>query len=201
MSTKNLLLLFTRNPELGKVKSRLAKTIGKEKALEIYKELLNHTRIISENLESDKRVYYSENISTSDEWNPSIYEKRIQTGNDLGAKMLNAFKEGFLSNYEKIIIIGSDIYDLKESHIKQAFDELDNFDTVLGPAEDGGYYLFGMKTLIPSVFENKEWGTETVLKDTLENLKGNYSISFLETLNDIDVISDIKNDSSLSKYL
>lgn len=201
MRTKNLLILFTRNPELGKVKSRLAKSIGEEKALLIYKELLQHTRNISGNIEADKRVYYSENIAVLDEWDTEVYEKKLQQGKDLGEKMLHAFKEGFTSGYENIIIIGSDIYDLQEAHIKQAFKELKQYDSVVGPAEDGGYYLLGMKTLISSVFENKNWGTESVLKDTLVDLDKNHTISFLDMLNDIDLVSDIKADSYLATFL
>lgn len=201
MSSKNLLILFTRNPELGKVKSRLANSIGKEKALSIYKCLLEHTREVTINLNVDKRLYYSEEISKGDKWDASIYDKKNQVGIDLGEKMYNAFKDGFTSGYGKVVIIGSDIIDLKQAHIEEAFDMLERFDTVLGPAEDGGYYLLGMKTLIPTVFENIEWGTESVLKNTIENLENKYSISFLEVLNDIDVISDIKSDSYLTKYL
>jgi rSAM/selenodomain-associated transferase 1 len=201
MKNKNLLILFTRNPELGKVKSRLAKSIGEEKALAVYKDLLEHTRRISTNLNVDKRRYYSVGISTEDNWGTSVYDKKVQIGNDLGEKMYNAFKEGFTSGYEKVILIGSDIIDLQESHIEHAFEALENFDTVIGPAEDGGYYLLGTKTLIPSVFKNKDWGTESVLKDTINDLDSKYAISFLEELNDIDVISDIKPDSYLSKHL
>ena len=201
MRGKNLLIIFIRNPELGKVKSRLANSIGKEKALLIYEELLKHTRHITSELQLDKRIYYSENISNTDFWDSSCYEKRLQSDGDLGQKMLSAFEEGFSSGYENVIIIGSDIYDLKNSHIESAFECLLSSDTVIGPSEDGGYYLLGMNTLIPVLFESKPWGTEQVLELTIKDLIENYSVSYLEELNDIDVISDIKSDSNLYKYV
>ena len=201
MKNKNLLIVFTRNPELGKVKSRLAKDIGNVNALEIYKELLRHTNEITKNIAVDKWVFYSENIQESDLWETSVFSKKLQKGDTLGDKMSNAFIEGFDNGYENIIIIGSDIYDLKSEHINLGFNKLLNFDTVLGPAADGGYYLFGMKTYISEVFKNKNWGKETVLKNTVSDLEGKKTIYFLETLNDIDVISDINVDSFLAKYI
>lgn len=201
MKNKNLLIVFTRNPALGKVKSRLAKDIGDVNALEIYKELLRHTNEITKNIAVDKWVFYSENIQENDLWETSVFSKKLQKGATLGDKMSNAFIEGFDNGYENIIIIGSDIYDLKSEHIKMGFSKLLNFDTVLGPAIDGGYYLFGMKTYISEVFKNKNWGKETVLKNTVSDLEGKKTIYFLETLNDIDVISDINVDSFLAKYI
>ena len=201
MKTKNLLLIFTRNPELGKVKSRLAKDIGAIKALEIYKELLVHTRDISIDLKVDKCVYYSEKIIKNDIWDKEQYAKQIQKGKDLGERMHNAFLEGFENGYTNIVIIGSDIYDLEQKHLEEAFENLKSNTTVIGPSEDGGYYLLGMKKLFSEVFQNKEWGTPSVLESTIQNLKIKGSINFLEKLNDIDVISDIKNDSPLNKYI
>ena len=110
MKSKNLLLIFTRNPELGKCKTRLAKTIGDEKALEIYKFLLNHTVTITKALKVVKQVYYSETIWENDIWDNEIYQKKIQNGSDLGIRMKNAFKNGFDDGFEKIIVIGSDMY-------------------------------------------------------------------------------------------
>lgn len=201
MSTKNLLLLFTRNPELGKVKSRLAKDIGEEKALNIYKELLLHTKKISENLLVDKWVFYSEEIAKNDIWDSNNFEKKLQHGKDLGARMKHAFEEGFESWYEKIIIIGSDIIDLQQKHIERAFESLESHETVIGPSYDGGYYLLGMKKLIPELFLNKKWGTDSVLKQTIKDLKSHTPTYFLENLNDLDVISDIKPDSYLRKLI
>ena len=165
---ENLIIIFTRNPELGKVKTRLAKTIGDASALKIYKFLLNHTEKTIRNIESDKAVYYSVKVRDNDIWDQSIYQKHQQNGEDLGIKMLNAFKNAFKNNYNKVLIIGSDLFDLKPKHLKEAFKQLDNHDIVIGPAQDGGYYLLGMKKLHLKVFKNKDWGTETVRQDTLK---------------------------------
>lgn len=187
---KNLLLIFTRNPELGKAKTRLAKTVGDETALEIYKFLLQKTRDLSSKVMSDKAVYYSVKIRENDIWDSSIYQKHQQFGEDLGIRMLNAFKNGFESGYQKVLIIGSDLYDLSSENIEKAFDELDDNDVVIGPAEDGGYYLLGMNTLQQKVFRNKHWGTESVRKDTLTDLIDK-KVKLLEYKNDIDVYEDI----------
>lgn len=200
MKNKNLLLIFTRNPELGKVKSRLAVAIGEVKALNVYKALLNHTKNITIDLPVTKQVCYSESIPKEDIWTADIYEKKLQHGTDLGEKMHNAFKDGFSKGYEKIVVIGSDCDTLSSELISQAFESLVTRDVVLGPAEDGGYYLLGMKKNISAIFKNKAWGTATVLQDTLDDLKG-HSLKELIILNDIDVISDIKSDSYLNKFL
>jgi rSAM/selenodomain-associated transferase 1 len=196
---KNLLLIFTRNPELGKAKTRLAKTVGDETALEIYKFLLERTRNISSKVNADKAVYYSVKIRENDIWNSEIYQKHQQFGEDLGIRMQNAFKNGFEVGYKKVMIIGSDLYDLSEKNIEKAFVELDQNDVVIGPAEDGGYYLLGMNSLQTAVFENKEWGTETVRKDTLTDLKDK-KVKLLEFKNDIDVYDDIVISQKLCRH-
>lgn len=187
---KNLLLIFTRNPELGKAKTRLAKTVGDETALEIYKFLLNRTRDISSKVNADKAVYYSVKIRENDIWDASIYQKHQQFGEDLGIRMQNAFKNGFDAGYQKVMIIGSDLYDLSSKNIEKAFAELDENDLVIGPAEDGGYYLLGMNSLQEKIFENKNWGTESVRKDTLADLNDK-KVKLLAFKNDIDVYEDI----------
>ncbi|MGB5270563.1 MAG: TIGR04282 family arsenosugar biosynthesis glycosyltransferase, partial [Eudoraea sp.] len=93
--------------------------------------------------------------------------------------------------YQKIIIIGSDIYDLNSETIEAGFNSLENSDFVIGPAADGGYYLLGMKTLNKEIFLNKNWGTETVLEDTLNNLN-HKKVKLLQIKNDIDVYEDLK---------
>lgn len=197
---KNLVITFTRNPELGKVKTRLAKTIGNISALAIYKKLLEHTESVLQQIDCDKAVYYSVKIRENDLWNPDIYQKHQQVGDHLGIRMLNAFKTGFDAGYTKIVIVGSDLYDLKPKHINQAFDALDNNDAVIGPAIDGGYYLLGMKQLHPAVFENKSWGTETVFEDTMKDLVKE-NVFLLEPLNDVDTYEDMSNNQTLKALI
>ena len=196
---KNLIITFTRNPELGKVKSRLAKSIGEASALEVYKFLLEHTKNVLSKLDCDRAVYYSVKIRENDIWDSEVFSKHQQFGDDLGERMKNAFENGFKKGYEKIIIVGSDLYDLNTEIINQAFKQLDTNDNVIGPAEDGGYYLLGMKTLNPSVFDIENWGTETVYKQTVSKLTS--SLYVLETLNDIDYVEDLKPYDIFNKYL
>lgn len=198
--SKNLVIIFTRNPELGKVKTRLAKTIGDESALNIYRFLLEHTEKTIRNLESDKAVYYSVKVRNSDIWCNNIYQKHQQEGTDLGYRMLNAFKNGFNNSYNKIIIVGSDLFDLQQTHIEDAFNALETNNFVIGPAEDGGYYLLGMTHLNETIFKHKVWGTSSVLKDTLDDLQ-NESVFLLEQLNDVDTYEDIKDNNTLKSFI
>ena len=197
---KNLLLVFTRNPELGKVKTRLAKTVGNATALKIYIFLLERTRDISVKVSADKAVYYSVKVRENDIWDASIFQKHQQVGEDLGIRMLHAFKNGFKAGYEKVMIIGSDLYDLNAETIENAFIALENNEVVIGPAEDGGYYLLGMNSLEEKVFKNKEWGTETVRKDTLEDLKDK-KVFLLGELNDVDVFEDIEHHPAFQTFI
>ena len=198
--SKNLLLVFTRNPELGKVKTRLAKTVGNATALKIYTFLLKRTRDIVVKVSADKAVYYSVKVRENDIWDASIFQKHQQVGEDLGIRMLHAFKNGFKTGYEKVMVIGSDLYDLTAETIENAFIALENNEVVIGPAEDGGYYLLGMNSLEEKVFKNKEWGTETVRKDTLEDLKDK-KVFLLGELNDVDVFEDIEHHPAFQTFI
>jgi len=196
---KNALVIFTRNPELGKCKTRLAKVIGDKSALEIYKYLLQHTANVSKEVDADRFVFYSESIQDNDIWDDSFFNKKLQYGNDLGERMQNAFQQLFDSNYKNVIIIGSDLLDLNSAIINKAFSLINEYDAVIGPAKDGGYYLLGLKAANPKLFKNKEWGTETVRRDTLNDLK-NSTVFTLDELNDIDTFEDMKPYNQLKPY-
>jgi len=200
IDSKNLLLIFTRNPVLGKCKTRLAAKVGDETALNIYKFLLQHTVDFTKDLEAAKQVYYSEEIWEDDIWDATYFDKRLQSGEDLGARMANAFQAGFSSGFEKIIVIGSDMFDLNKADIKSAFSELRHNDYVIGPASDGGYYLLGMTTFNLELFQNKLWGKSSVFEATLKDLE-NEKLSLLDERNDIDLYEDIKDNEVFSPFL
>lgn len=198
-TSKKALIIFTRNPELGQCKTRLAKTIGNEAALKIYTYLLKHTAQVSETVKADKYVFYSESINKNDLWNTDVFRKKLQYGTDLGTRMENAFTELFRLGYEKVMIIGSDLLDLNQQHIENAFETMNHHDMVIGPSKDGGYYLLGMKKIHENIFKNKTWGTETVLKETLNDLH-NIDVELLEELNDIDTFEDMKHYKQLEQF-
>ncbi len=176
----------------GKVKTRLAKSLGKEKALEIYKMLLKHTHHLTHQLPVDRFVFYEDFVNENDLWNISSSKKILQIGDGLGDRMQHAFKTVFEMGYSKAAIIGSDCLELTSNIILRAFDALDNYHCVIGPANDGGYYLLGMTYLIPQIFSKKDWSTSTVFKETISDLD-RQQIKFypLEMLRDIDVEADI----------
>lgn len=192
MQNKNAIILFTKNPELGKVKTRLAKTIGNENALAIYKKLLQHTQSIVDPIDADKFVFYSDKINENDQWSTANYYKKLQFNGDLGERMAAAFQEVFCLGYQSVCIIGSDCYELNSAIITEAFDKLVHFDTVIGPTFDGGYYLLGMKQLHEALFQSKNWSTETVFEETANDFK-NFALSTysLTKLTDIDEEKDL----------
>ncbi len=196
----NLLIIFTRNPELGKVKTRLSATIGNEAALNIYKYLLQHTLSITKNLKVEKQVHYSVKVRDNDIWDKTIYHKKKQSGLNLGDRMEYAIQKGFEDGFKNIILIGSDLYDISQHDLETAFNALKNHNFVLGPAEDGGYYLIGMNRMKSPLFKHKKWGTDTVLKETLNELK-NENYKLLALRNDIDIYEDIRGINVFQQFL
>ena len=188
---KKAIIIFQKNKEIGKVKTRLAIDVGNEKALEIYSFLTNYTHEMLAGLEADKFLYFSEYLEDVLDLKT---QRRIQHGHDLGSRMYHAFKELFELAYDSLVIIGTDCYELEKKHIEQAFSALQNHDVVIGPALDGGYYLLGCRLLVKEIFLNKNWSTETVCKetiDTFERLGLRYQL--LDVLSDIDTIGDLKD--------
>lgn len=189
------LIVFLKNPVEGKVKTRIANTAGNIKALEIYKELLG---ILNDNLarvNCEVYLYFTETPMDISYWANANYIYRVQKGNDLGARMSAAFEEVFRDGGSqkplKVLIVGSDCPLLSAEIIDEAFLKLDKSDIVLGPAEDGGYYLLGMKKMNTELFEGVSWSTEKVLNETLDKAAGlGLSVAFTPSLFDIDTEED-----------
>ncbi len=188
----SLLMIFVKNLIPGMVKTRLAEGIGINKALDVYMELVKHTNSIANKVDTDKGVYYSDYIEVEDVWDTEEYDLNVQKGNNLGERMSNAFDEAF-DSYKRVVIIGSDCYDLGTTIIQDAFNLLEENDVVVGPAKDGGYYLLGMSEYFPKLFQNKEYSTESVLYELLEEAKDPaLSVHNLPILSDIDTLADLK---------
>ncbi len=194
MSDRDHLIIFVRNPIIGKVKTRLAATLGDEKTIAIYLKLLEHTRSISMGLQCDRSVFCDEKPALGPEWKTDDFFITVQRGNDLGERMSNAFKEVFEEGASSMIIIGCDCPGLSTKIIDEGFEKLKEFDLVIGPAKDGGYYLLGMKRPILQLFEDMKWSTSSVFDETMITASQlGLSIYRLPVLADIDEEEDLKN--------
>jgi len=190
---RNALLIFIKNPALGKVKTRLAKTVGDYNALKIYQFLLDHTMEITYELDKlDKYVYYNEFIPTKDEWPAAAYQKELQKGDGLGEKMSNAFKKAFNEDYKKVVLMQPDCPKMSDTVIEKAFKVLDTHDFVIGPTIDGGFYMIGMKTFYPQLFMNKTYSTADIYNETIAEIeKMGKSFFKLPALVDVDMEEDL----------
>jgi len=187
----NILLIFIRNPVLGKVKTRLARTMGDAEALRIYHILLEKTRAAALDVSAERWLWYSDFADLLDDWSNADFYKKIQHSGDLGERMEAAFGDAFDTGANKVVIIGSDCQDLTGGILQQAFDALDDSHFVLGPVPDGGYYLLGMKQLEPSVFHDIEWSTDSVRARTLEKIRlVGLTCALLPELMDVDTEAD-----------
>lgn len=196
------LIIFIKNPQLGKVKTRLAATIGNEKALKVYQHLLKHTRNITENLDAEKYVFYSDFIDETDEWKNKVYQKEKQNSDpDLGVKMASAFRKMKENGHAKALIIGSDCLELTQDILEECFEKLADNEVVIGKAADGGYYMIGfdfrkignrVDEVLNQVFLEKQWSHAEVAKEAIESFrKLHLTFAEMPTLNDIDEEKDI----------
>jgi uncharacterized protein len=189
--SKKILLIFIKNPRLGHVKTRLARTVGDAEALRVYHFLLEKTRAAALRSTARRMLFYSDAVEENDAWASSFFEKKVQHGTDLGERMDNAFRAAFSAGAEKAVIIGSDCPELDEAVLNHAFDALDAADFAIGPVPDGGYYLIGMKNPEPSLFYGIEWSTETVRARTLEKIRAlGKTVVLLPELSDVDTEED-----------
>lgn len=190
---KEALIIFARNEVYGQVKTRIAATAGHEQALSVYQKLLHHTFLVTSELPFQKVIYYADHIEQEDRWPDALYQKKVQQGEDLGARMRHAFDDLFAAGYDRVAIIGTDCLELSADFIRQAFEQLHQYDVVIGPATDGGYYLLAMKCCHTPLFDNIDWSTGQVLAQTLDKCRGlRLSVFRLETLSDIDTEEDWK---------
>ena len=183
----NRLIFFTKSPNLTNSKTRLKNFLTEKERLDLMVKLIKQNYKLVKEANIDSVIYYSgemTDISFIDG------EKIPQTGYGLGEKMRNAiFKE--LDNYERVILIGSDLENLNKTHIKETITKLDDYDIILAPSKDGGYGLVAMKEKI-DIFSDITYSTPKVLEDTIEKInKQEKSYYLLQPIRDIDTIHDL----------
>jgi rSAM/selenodomain-associated transferase 1 len=188
MSRDTAIIVFVKNPKKGTVKTRLAKDIGEEQALQIYLKLIDYTKAVLDQTNMHKVVAFSSELMNEQVWNG--FQQTIQRGSDLGAKLACAFQD-YLQDFDKVVIIGSDCAEITSGHLLEASRKLNDQDVVLGPAKDGGYYLIGMRRFVPQLFVDMPWSSPNLLEMSLEKLELlSISYALLEELSDVDYLSD-----------
>ena len=191
------LLFFIKNPEKGKVKTRLASAIGGEMAVKLYKRFLLEMLFTLNRGTFLFYLCYSPESPLSDlrDWLGDQYLYMPQSGENLGERMKNGFAEAISMNFRRVVLIGSDIPDLPLAFIEEAFTSLREKDVVIGPSFDGGYYLIGFKdkTFSARAFEGIPWSTESVFEKTIKVLKQEgLTVHTLRPLRDIDTVEDLR---------
>lgn len=192
------LIIFVRFPVAGKVKTRLAETIGSSTAKDFYKLVAENTFAQIAKLEKEMITPFifcseKEDLQAIIMWAGKNFQYKIQQGNNLGKRMYNALKTLFDEGFKKVIIIGTDLPDFSSNDIDITLSLLDKYDVVIGPSEDGGYYLLAMRQAHHFLFKDINWSTNTVLSSTIKLLnKEKLKYSLLEEKMDIDTIDDLK---------
>jgi len=195
----NAIIVFAKYPIEGKVKTRLAKNMGNIFAASFYRVCAEYTfKELVKVKETGSELFLfcpEENeIEQVMKWAGKDFNYYSQQGNDLGIKMYNAFDTVFKLGYKKVIIIGTDAPDVSMKIVQTAISVLDNYSVVIGPANDGGYYLLGFKSKLIDLFSEIEWSTNSVFDNTIEKFNNSKIDYFmLDELTDIDTLEDLQN--------
>jgi len=190
--------LFAKAPIAGQVKTRLIPDIGKKAAAKIYLHCLKSALVLAQDSEFDYQLWLNQCS------NHALFSKEsvfLQQGSDLGEKMFHSLSEG-IKQYKKVILIGSDCLDYSHSLFSKVNEKLNDFDLVIVAAEDGGYVLIAAKNNIQKIiFNSIEWGSDKVLKRTLEQAKkAGINTTVLSPLRDIDHFEDLHHHKELDSY-
>jgi uncharacterized protein len=201
MSTevRECLIIFTRYPEPGKVKTRLIPALGAVGAATLHQRMTEHTlqqaRALRQTRSLSIEVWFTGgSVLQMQEWLGTDVEVQPQPTGNLGDRMAEAFKSAFCKGYSSAVLIGTDCPDLNTAVMEESFSALKHEEVVIGPALDGGYYLIGMRYINRKLFVGISWSTQVVLQQTLSIAKHlNLGVVLLSSLNDIDTPEDIEH--------
>lgn len=196
----NALIVFTREPEPGKTKTRLMPYYSPDQCADLHRCMLKDISREMRKADADIIVVYTCGDISKESEEPEILHRIMggstsfisQRGEGIGERMQNAIGDVLALGYEKAVLIGTDIPELEAGSVDTAFSMLDDFDVVMGPTEDGGYYLIGMKAIHPEAFNVKTYGVATVFEETCAFLESaGLSVGKIKAYADLDVPEDL----------
>lgn len=193
------IFIMMKYPELGKVKSRLAKSIGEEAATNLYRAFIQDTLSTVQSLDIPHHIamYPLESQEKFSKWLGSSFEFFPQQGANLGERLQNGFTKMFEKGYHQVIALASDCPDLPIEILQSAVSQLQSDKVVIGPAPDGGYYLIGFSSdlFIPDAFVDVAWSTESVFQETMSRIE-----SITDQIHVLPEWQDIDTKSQLQKF-
>lgn len=196
MQTDTLIIIFAKFPARGMAKTRLQPALGLEGASLIAKQLLLHS--VEQALATGLSVELCVSPAPTDLcWQtlglPESLQWSAQADSDLGLRMLAASRQA-LNTFKQVVLIGTDCPGLTPVRIQEAVQQLEQSDTVMIPASDGGYVLLGFKQADVSLFSDIEWSTASVAAVTRQRIAAlDWTLVLLDPLNDIDEPADLKH--------
>jgi len=170
---KTALIVFAKEPEEGKVKTRLSKDLAVPLTIRLYKAFVKDILAMTQCVDCDQRFIYYRGHPNHIPFLKSLandFVLKRQRGQDLGMRLYNVFHYAKNQGFTKTVIIGSDCLTIKAADIRCAFNQLDRVDCVLGPCRDGGYYLVGLKVPFKGLFSDIPWSSSEVLAQSLKVL-------------------------------
>lgn len=194
---RRAILLFVKYPEPGRVKTRLAATVGAEAAARIYRRLV---AAVLGALPADDALVVAfdppEKRAEIVAWlGAALAGRRAvflpQAAGDLGARLERAFAETFALGFENVAVIGSDCIEMTPATFAATWQALATHDAVLGPSTDGGYYLLALRQPCAALFHGIAWSTDAVRAETLARARSaGLRVQELAALPDIDTEAD-----------
>jgi uncharacterized protein len=184
------LLVFLKYPAPGQVKTRLAEVIGSEEAARLYRQWISVVLSKLQPLRGDVRLvgyFDGASLDKFDEWRPLADNWWPQPVTDLGSRLEMGFQRAFAESAPCCLAVGTDCLELKADDVTAAALALQDNHAVFGPAQDGGYYLVGTRSLLPDFFHGIRWSSRHTLQDHLRRCSENgRSVHLLQSRRDID---------------
>jgi uncharacterized protein len=191
------LIVFTRYPQVGKAKTRLIPALGEAGAMALHRQMAEHTLAQVQKLQVLRPLEVEVRFTGGDRdqmqnWLGHDLHYVLQGEGDLGERLVRSLQSAFTNGVESVVVIGTDCPDLSAALMAQALDALHNHDLVVGPARDGGYYLIGLRRLVPELFQGIAWSTAAVFQQTIAIAQTlNLQVTTLPTLADVDRPEDL----------